>query len=75
MWHAQPQLRHQQAAEEGIMFKRKTTQSDIAAAAKTNASQDAGRHDVARPETAEMHNAWNSWGERNPLTLGSFGRW
>jgi hypothetical protein len=58
------------------MFKRKKTQGDtVTTIAQPNLAQEATGYEALRPETAETQSAWNSWGERNPLTLGSFGRW
>jgi len=56
---------------------RKPTQIEMATERRpgTNAA-DSSRPDTFREEVSAGYlSSWNSWGERNPLTLGSYGRW
>lgn len=55
---------------------RKQTQIEITAERRPAATAaETDRYDTFREESGNGYNSWNSWGERNPLTLGSYGRW
>lgn len=55
---------------------RKPTQSEVTAEGRTaTVGADSPRHDSFRSEAGDSYANWNSWGERNPLSMGSFGRW
>ncbi|MDJ0388212.1 hypothetical protein QMO56_08805 [Roseomonas sp. E05] len=58
------------------MMDRKPTQSETTAERRPSpAAPEGDRYDTFRSEAGSGYASWNSWGERNPLTLGSFGRW
>lgn len=62
------------SAKEDSMFDRKQTVAETDART-TPAASDRLRDDSFRPESVPGYSQWNSWGERNSLSLGSYGRW
>jgi hypothetical protein len=44
------------------------------ATASSNASPAEATRDDAVPSVADSYASWNSWGERNPFSMGSSGR-
>lgn len=56
------------------MFDRKQTIAETDAR-KTAPINERLREDAFRADTASSFSQWNSWGERNGLSLGSYGRW
>ncbi|WP_160936401.1 hypothetical protein [Teichococcus coralli] len=58
------------------MMDSKPTQSEAPADRRPgHVAPEADRYDTFRTEAGNGYSSWNSWGERNPLTLGSYGRW
>lgn len=58
------------------MFFRKQAAKDQVSERRVAAlPADRARDDAATVDRNESMTAWNTWGERSTLTLGSYGRW
>jgi hypothetical protein len=62
--------------QEDAMFDSKQTAKDLVSERRVaTLPADRARDDAAHVERVESQAAWNSWGDRSPLSLGSYGRW
>ncbi|WP_379596821.1 hypothetical protein [Teichococcus globiformis] len=58
------------------MFKRKNAARDnVADQPSKSGIKDVPKAETIRVEGSDVNLSWNSWGDRNPLSFGSFGRW
>ncbi|WP_165694144.1 hypothetical protein [Teichococcus deserti] len=58
------------------MFFRKQPAKDLVSERRVAAlAADRARDDAVLSDRAETQAAWNSYGERSTLSMGSYGRW
>ncbi|WP_159999902.1 hypothetical protein [Roseomonas sp. 18066] len=58
------------------MFFRKQIAKDLVSERRVAAlAADRARDDAAHADRVESQAAWNSYGERSTLSMGSYGRW
>ncbi|ONG55913.1 hypothetical protein BKE38_07540 [Pseudoroseomonas deserti] len=62
--------------QEVAMFFRKQPAKDLVSERRVAAlAADRARDDAVLSDRAETQAAWNSYGERSTLSMGSYGRW